>query len=448
MPGVGLIVLIAFAFLIYYVVMYSSGKMSESFESGQGQWDSYESKPQTHLPTQPEVKMPTVGPAAENIIKSGEVSGYTTVTDLPNAPYNSLGQTNSLPYQDPTLEKVSTKMLRELKQDMDGFSAFEMNYLKDRSDPAVSLPLVRFKGDYQRVKDELNVINRTPDLQSQLSIQDSNEMAANLRFLQRIYRTYANSKIYPEPKEELSKVGEGFANVDNFPITPVQLNILAQKLAVEIRRLSASGTTDPIISSRISVFTNIKQSVDDINKNVTSGKLSAKEIPIMLADYNNFLPALGNNDKEITKLLATIERPKDTFKDHGFYQQYSSFKMPETNKREAFNEYIENLDNQQLESYKMDAGANAFTREAPATKAVAGFDWEGRARSIYKNMKNFGLDPNDFGCKDFPAQNVVKSDFSWRGYTKMMCTRLATHIDPGIPEQVGCPPVSWKGWTS
>jgi hypothetical protein len=50
----------------------------------------------------------------------------------------------------------------------------------------------------------------------------------------------------------------------------------------------------------------------------------------------------------------------------------------------------------------------------------------------------------DFGCmKDTSA---VSENFSYRGYAKMICSRLATNYDPSIPELCGCPPPTWPGW--
>lgn len=140
---------------------------------------------------------------------------YTGISDLPEAPQNNLADVNSLPYQDPAMVKSSTEMLRQLKQDMDGFSTFELEKMPDVSDPAVKLPITQFKGDYQRVKDELMVVNRTPGVQPSLSVQKINEMAANLRFLQRTYRTYANNELVPQPQTPMCQVGaietvEGF----------------------------------------------------------------------------------------------------------------------------------------------------------------------------------------------------------------------------------------------
>ena len=36
--------------------------------------------------------------------------------------------------------------------------------------------------------------------------------------------------------------------------------------------------------------------------------------------------------------------------------------------------------------------------------------------------------------------------FSWKGYTKMMCTRLQAVDMNRTDEMCGCPPSTWKGW--
>jgi hypothetical protein len=56
------------------------------------------------------------------------------------------------------------------------------------------------------------------------------------------------------------------------------------------------------------------------------------------------------------------------------------------------------------------------------------------------------MNPADYGSLDDGAH--VSQGYSWRGHAKMVCSRLSTHADPGIPEQMGCPPVSWRGWRS
>jgi hypothetical protein len=120
------------------------------------------------------------------------VTGASSVTDLPSAPISGLAGINSLPQTDPANEKATLPMINELKQDMDGFYKNEYPHMKDRSDPAINLPLTRFQGDYQRVKDEMSVLKANPGIPSQMSIQEVSDVGANLRYLQRRYRNLVN----------------------------------------------------------------------------------------------------------------------------------------------------------------------------------------------------------------------------------------------------------------
>ena len=56
------------------------------------------------------------------------------------------------------------------------------------------------------------------------------------------------------------------------------------------------------------------------------------------------------------------------------------------------------------------------------------------------------MNPKDFGC--LGNNEYVSENFSWRGYAKMVCTRLGTSYDTGLPETCGCPPSTWSGWKS
>jgi hypothetical protein len=71
------------------------------------------------------------------------------------------------------------------------------------------------------------------------------------------------------------------------------------------------------------------------------------------------------------------------------------------------------------------------------------FDWKTRAKEIENQVKQRGLNPSDFGITDITNPS---NDFSWKGYARMICTRLQATMDPGLPETCGCPPLSWKGW--
>ena len=350
------------------------------------------------------------------------------VANLPVVHQDSLATTNSLPYEDPALEKSTRTMLSELKGDMDGFAQNELPGLLSigDNDPSVTLPATRFRGDYQRVKDEVLVIQRSPGLQPQLTIEDIDEMAANLRFLQRIYRTYSSNQMLPESGASLSKVSlssykghdanayaEGFDDYEPL-ITPDQLKLLSLKIKGEITRLTASGTSDPVLQARVGIFTRIGQTIDDMIVRLENNSMDPSDIPIKVKDYETFLPVIGSSvEMPIGNLFSAKQSlPKEEIGAN-------------SNPRGEFEEKIMTLDSNNTEP---------------------GFNWKRRVQEITENIRRANMDPKDFGCLDRGV--VVGPEFSWRGHTKMICSRLASTADPGIPEQMGCPPVSWKGWRS
>jgi hypothetical protein len=81
---------------------------------------------------------------------------------------------------------------------------------------------------------------------------------------------------------------------------------------------------------------------------------------------------------------------------------------------------------------------------ARRSSAPAHFDWKERSKTICENARKRGLNPSEFGC--LPAKAEVSKDFSWRGYTKMICTRLMTNYYTGTDVACGCPPADWSGW--
>jgi hypothetical protein len=395
-------------------------------------------------------------------------------------------------------------MLSTLKADMEAFAKSELPGLKSvgSSDPSVSLPITRFNGDYQRVKDEVATIMNSPGLQPQLAIVDMEDMASNLRFLQRQYRTYAGSKMVDKPKEPLSSVGldkkEGFTGTSDIRITVDQLKDLSTKLSVEIVRLQKSGTTDPVVKSRVNVFTSMLQFVNNIKSRIDNGTLKAADIPIKLTDYKNFLPALGTNSGGIGKLMsasglsslsslfnaydagdisgskvaeALFEKYADEILKGMSYNLTFSYTSPSEvakeqaiaagwNAKNAYSSFAKQggVSSGDIMHGLLDGFSGGVTgrgefedkiqhlsrplSEAPTQ--IGKFDWKVRAEAITENIRKAGMNPDDFGCLARGAQ--VSKDYSWRGHTKMVCSRLATHADPGIPEQMGCPPVSWKGW--
>jgi hypothetical protein len=442
-------------------------------------------------------------PSPMSLTKKQTVSGVSGVADLPSAPINGLASVNALPQTDPAMEKSSTAMLSVLKGDMDGFYKNEYPHMKDMSDPTIKLPLTRFLGDYQRVKDELTVLKNNEGIPAQISIQELSDIGANLRYIQRTYRNLANVELVPPTTERYSQVGaevkvEGFADPngsgyseDTEPITLTQLKLLSTAIGAEILRLQASGTTDPVINARVNIFTKINQTVSDLLTKIGNGSMAEKDIPIKKKDYNNFLPALGDTSAGIGGLLsssgygslsnlfnaydvgdasgaevaaALFERyTKDMLKGLSYNVTVSYTSDNDVKKQRALASYAKayassklhpgtegargDFDNTVRELDGFENGEQPSVRPPSVSGGKVGsFDWKARAEAITDAIKRAGMNPSDYGCLEKGAH--VSAGYSWRGHAKMICSRLATNADPAIPEQMGCPPVSWRGWRS
>jgi len=202
-------------------------------------------------------------------------------------------------------------------------------------------------------------------------------------------------------------------------------------------------------------------------------------IPITQKDYANFLPALGDSSSGISGLISQSG-------NQTLSSLFNSYEQGDISGSQLaaslFSTYADTLVNGLSIKYTSPnelalaqaqaaaAGAQATAGQAAgqaagASQTVSGFrgefestvqglanpslkpggyDWKTMARSICQNIKRMSLNPADFGC--ILPGTQVSPDFSWRGHCKMVCSRLATHYDPGMPEQMGCPPATWKGW--
>ncbi len=76
--------------------------------------------------------------------------------------------------------------------------------------------------------------------------------------------------------------------------------------------------------------------------------------------------------------------------------------------------------------------------------APSHLNWKDRATEICSQIEKREMNPQDFGC--LKTYDGLSENFSYRGYAKMVCARIATHYDPSIPTLVGCPPPTWPGW--
>ena len=272
------------------------------------------------------------------------------------------------------------------------------------------------------------------------------------------------------------------------------------RINCESVRLSASGTSDPNMNARIVALADIKSSIDEIINQVKMDPTMEANIPVTKADLEKALPALGkpsdplpqiikqeklnpglanllppnmSNDPKTTKEIGSlIDKYADTFlKGVSFSVTYTSpreaqagggahsehFMNAKAEKIRRGNSTIEttgfpsmaDLDNVSNAKFTpADSGLLITDRYAPlpsdAGRGPSHFDWHARSKEIEAQVKKRGLKPTDFGI--MPANAKVSNDFSWKGYARMICTRLQATMDPNLPVACGCPPMDWPGW--
>jgi hypothetical protein len=436
---------------------------------------------------------PTPGPPAQPIGAGEKAKPYNPPSaEILTAPYGATSEVTSRPFQDPSLDKATYSRLYELLQDLNAFHDFELQNLEDTSDPAIALPLNTFRGDRQRLMDEIAFLNRNPGLQSTLTISDAQGIRVNLTYLQKKARALRGGQI--------DMAVEGFTDASGTDIperaTLEQLKDASYRITIEIVRLQASGTTDPVFQSRITILTKIKQSIDTIVNQLNAKTLLPEDVPITEKDLKEFLPTISSSSSPLSKFLDQFNAPglKNLFPAYegadisgamlanALFQKYGdslfngvswSLNMNYTSKNDlekakalGSSEYMESEEafvgespSSQFTLGNVARGRGDFDRavatlesdsSSPGVRPVlpvpqtASFDWKSRSAQICEAVRKQGLDPSDFGCLENTSK--VGQDFSWRGYSKMVCTRLQTTTDTGLPELCGCPPVGWPGW--
>jgi hypothetical protein len=459
---------------------------------------------------------PSIPPPPARNISDSNVKPSDLPGSLPIAPYEQIAAMSPLPYQDTTLIKANRQQLVSMLELLKGFLAFEAQEISERSDPTIQLPLNTARGDFQTLQSEVEVLNRNPGLQPTVTLSHLNEIASNLAYLQREVRLIGAAGPIQGPIYEFTKpvnvingAVEGFEsmNGDNTKqgqiATPEELQDFVAKVQGEIIRLSASGTTDPIINARVVALTKMKNDIQTILEQVKSGALMAVEIPIMKTDIENAFPVLGKPDQPLPQIIKTLGLPAglsnilppnianspdisrevnklidkyaDTIVNGTSGGLTASFSLNYTSPREAeiarslastvektgFPSIVDlnNLSNpyfspnsNELNQIPNDisfGGKSSVTDKLAQTPQDAGrgpshFDWKQRAKEIESQVKKRGLNPADFGI--MRSVEKVSDDFSWKGYARMICTRLQATMDPGLPETCGCPPLDWKGW--
>jgi hypothetical protein len=449
----------------------------------------------------PTVIVPTTNPKPAPL-EGSTPAPYLTPTELNYGPaYGEIARINTLPYRDPSLEAAPYKRIAELLESLKGFMTYESKGLENLSDPQVQLPLTTARGDLQRLTDEIAVLKRNPGIDSALTQGQVDDIQANLAYLQRKYRMSVNAA-------SGSTVNEGFTDnsgntVDSTTneidsderLTTAELKELILTIQTEMARLSSSGTTDPVITARVSALNSIKIDVQTILTQVESGLRPAAEIPILKKDRDAFLPLMSKTSDALPELLNSANLPLTL---SNIFPAYSSGDSTAAKAAQAlFENYGEKLFNGLswslgLKFTSPNEVATAVAKGSGAEKSddpffltgsgqtgststsfprgefesttgtfdmnrlesrpsfdmgkPASYDWKEKAAQICDSIRKQGMDPAEFGCIE--ASKQVSSDYSWRGNARMVCTRLLTTPDPGLPEICGCPPIEWPGWKS
>jgi hypothetical protein len=436
---------------------------------------------------------PTIPPPPARNMDDSDAQPSDLPGQLPIAAYEQIASSSPLPYQDTSLIKANRQQIISMLEMIKGFLAFEAQEISERSDPTIQLPLNTVRGDFHTLQSEVEVLNRNPGLQPTITQTHLNEIASNLAYLQREVRLSGAAGPLQGPINEFTRpIGnvEGFiseiSETPNSIANSKDLEDFIVRITGEILRLSASGTTDPNTKARVVALTELKANVQTILDQVKSGALMSNEIPIMKKDIDNAFPVLGKLDQPLPQIIKTmglhpglanmlpsnlqndpdtrreISKLVDKYADTIVNGVSASFAVKYTSPREAEKARalastiektgfpsVADLDNACNTKFTPDGGDRQVTDKLAPKPSDAGrgpskFDWKKRAKDIEEQIRKRGLKSSDYGI--MPNNTKASNDFSWKGYTRMICTRLQATMDPSLPETCGCPPMDWQGW--
>lgn len=452
----------------------------------------------------PTVNVPKVKVNPTALDTSSPAAYLPPVETVYGPAFGEISRVGSLPYKDPTAQPAPLKNLNETLVSIQGFMNFEAKSLEDQSDPSVQLPLTTVRGDQERLSSEVSVLKRNPGIDSSITQGQLDDILNNLKFLQKKHRTLTNAA-------STASV-EGFQNAgsdDRISLAELKDTLIA--IQAEMARLSASGTTDPVITARVNTLTQMKNNVQGIVDQVASGAMPERQIPILKTDKGKFLPLMSDPTQPLPKLIDQAKLPPSVANLFPAYQsgditgakvaqtlaqsygdamfkglswgvnlKFTSPNEVEVSRSTAtsrlgkaasmglgFNN-VADISGNTAHAYvnhpydkhmpkkeargEFEGATQSYDETRPelrvngikAKTEPAKLDWKQRSQGICQNIKKAGYDPKDFGCLDTNIK--VGRDYSWRGNARMVCTRLLSTPDPGLPETCGCPPLEWRGW--
>ena len=513
------------ALFVVLVILYTVVQLTERKDGFEGQ---------VPLMTDSQIRIPegiptpvTLSPGTSSGVNPSNLPG-----PLPSAPYEQIARNSPYPYQNPALLRTTRQRILNSLQNLQGFLGFQAQELDNNADPNIQLPLQMARSDFQRLNAEANVLQRNPGLPPQLTELDMAQINDNVAYLQReaeligVNRPFQSSAHDIDLEGFVSQTGslnpgrvEGFVNhpgpgrVEGFeeqqplpaassesqePASEQSLQSFSSRIQGEVMRLSASGTTDPVVQARIGNLTKMKTGVDEVVHQLQTGALLPLEVPIMSADIDNALPVLSKMTEPLPQILNKLQLPAglanmlpssitrdpattrqigtllsryaQSFLDGAsasatFSVNYTPPSMRPSDsstltatgfpsqsdvEQVSADSSLTSMDAPQKVTDPYAADPRAEGRTPPAAAAGPGhFDWKTRTRQITAQIKRRGMNPDDFGAlNEAELVRTAPPDFSWKGYTQMICTRLRAVDMDKMDEMCGCPPSSWKGWNA
>ena len=253
------------------------------------------------------IEQPTVVDVAELGVGNIQPAPPSAST-LPSAPAPQRSNETPNPYRDPSTEAAKYIRLLGVKEDLQAFFGFQAFMLEDRGDPAIQIPLTRSRADMGELIDVQSVMERNPGLPSRINNKQLDDIQSNLRYLRNILHELESSgAIQPQSVE-------GFADINIIPetgkrATLKQLQDFQIRVVVEIKRMEASGTSDPVIVGRLNTLNRIKTDVDQVIDQLQSKSLTPETVPIFASDIEKAFPLLARTDAPLPHILKKMNLP-------------------------------------------------------------------------------------------------------------------------------------------
>jgi hypothetical protein len=436
-------------------------------------------------------------------------------SDIPTAPYEQRAKENPNPYRNPTNEPAKYIRLLGVKEDLQAFFGFQAGELETSSDPSIQIPLTRARADMGELIDVQSVMERNPGLPSRINVKQLEDIQSNLNYLRAVLNDLVNSGAIqmtaPLDSSSISQGFEGFEDLATGPrATLKELQDFQIRVVVELKRLYATGTSDPVVQARINTLNRIKDDIDDVITKIQQNFYNPSTVPIFKSDIEKALPVLGKPTDPLPQILQKTNLPPAiaSLFPGGLSPKDQEQAVQITNVMKG---YMKNLfegaswgfsfkyDNPNIAKLKAEAakedksggepplvsglpgvknggarfsGTGVGLREPLQTQDISrelptdpSFDDGLPGTTINRTLptpESGSLDwkersqqikeqvrrrgMNPMDFGAMPEDAIVGPDFSWRGYAMMMCMRLNTTMDPGLAQSCGCPPQNWSGW--